>query len=94
MNADVLKRLERLAELKIPESAREKTLRELERMVAYVSTLEELDLEGVEPLYQVTEQGSNVFREDEVVCFEDREALLSNAPMRRGELFAVPKTFS
>ena len=33
----------------------------------------------------------NVFRKDEVVDFEDKEALLSNAPEQERNMFKIPK---
>lgn len=33
----------------------------------------------------------NVFRKDEVISFEDNEALLANAPERERNMFKIPK---
>ena len=93
VNENVLERVSRLAELELPKE-REQVLQDFQRMVEFAGMLEELDLNGVEPLYQVNEgEAGNAFREDLVTLELDREEALSNAPKRRGEFFEVPKTF-
>ena len=70
------------------ENATEKDLQEI---LSYMETLNELDTQGVEPLshsFPVT----NVFHEDEVIPSMDREALLANAPNQKDGCFQVPKT--
>ncbi len=76
-------------ELSVPE--KEKCLNNLQDIVSYLDTLNELDTEGVETLshsFAVT----NVFREDIVKPSVDRELLLSNAPRQKDGCFNVPKT--
>ena len=36
-------------------------------------------------------EAKNVFRKDEVVVFEDNEALLANAPEKERNMFKIPK---
>ena len=63
-------------------------------MVEFAGMLEELDLGGVEPLYQVNEgEAGNAFREDLATQAMEQEEALRNAPQRRGAFFEVPKTF-
>ena len=57
---------------------------DLENIIKYISQLNELDTEGVEPTYQVFEM-ENVWRDDEIVKQEaEREALLQLAPAYQG----------
>ena len=57
---------------------------ELQNIIKYISQLDELDTDGVEPTYQVFEM-ENVWREDEILPQDaDREALLALAPDFRG----------
>lgn len=63
----------------------------LERILGYIDQLSELDTDGVEPTYQVTDLES-VFREDVVDNYGiDKQALLALAPERVGDQIKVPK---
>lgn len=65
--------------------------KDLTQIIDYISQLDELDTEGVEPTYQVFEM-ENVWREDEIKAQEaDREALLSLAPEAHENQIKVPK---
>ena len=39
-------------------------------------------------------EAKNVFRKDEVKVFEDRQALLQNAPEKEQNMFKIPKVIS
>jgi aspartyl-tRNA(Asn)/glutamyl-tRNA(Gln) amidotransferase subunit C len=80
-----------LAKLTISAEEKEKVGKDLDRILGYIETMNELDTEGVEPMSHVLPV-KNVFREDEVVNRENREELLKNAPKRIEGSFAVPKT--
>lgn len=65
--------------------------KDLNQIIEYISQLDELDTEGVEPTYQVFEM-ENVWREDEIKPQEaDREALLALAPEAADNQIKVPK---
>jgi aspartyl-tRNA(Asn)/glutamyl-tRNA(Gln) amidotransferase subunit C len=59
-------------------------------MIAFVEKLNELDLEGVQPLMHMTDE-VNVLREDEVTGSITREEALKNAPAHDDQFFKVPK---
>ncbi len=82
-----------LAKLSLEEGEREALREEMEKMVAFVEKLGEMDTSQVEPLVQVGETG-NVFREDVVKELDNEEvqALLANAPRSKEGQFLVPKT--
>lgn len=63
---------------------------ELSAIVEYIEKLNELDVEGVEPLAHCLPI-HNVFREDVVKESLSNEEALSNAPQRHDEYFKVPK---
>ena len=93
VNEDVLERVSKLAELELSKE-REQVLQDFQRMVEFAGMLEELDLGGVEPLYQVNEgEAGNAFREDLATQEMEQEEALRNAPQRRGAFFEVPTTF-
>ena len=57
----------------------------------YISQLDELDTDNVEPTYQVFEM-ENVWREDEILPQEaDREALLALTKETKDNQIKVPK---
>ena len=65
--------------------------KDLDNIVKYISQLDELDTEGVEPTYQVFEM-KNVWREDEIQTFEaDREDLLALTKDVKDHQIKVPK---
>lgn len=79
-----------LARLELePEEKRDMTA-ELERIVAYMDVLNQLDTAGVEPMSHVFPV-KNVLREDEVTPSQDRAGLLAGSPAGDGEAFLVPK---
>jgi aspartyl-tRNA(Asn)/glutamyl-tRNA(Gln) amidotransferase subunit C len=80
-----------LAKLELSEDEKQAAKSDMERMLDYIDTLNELDTEGVEPMSHVFPV-ENVFREDEVVNGDGSEATLRNAPVRKEQSFKVPKT--
>ncbi len=82
-----------LAKLELSEEEKETAKSDMEKMLAYIDKLNELDTDGVEPLSHVFET-VNVFREDIVTNKDGHEEVLSNAPEQKGRSFAAPKTFA
>lgn len=81
-----------LAKLELTAEERERAKNEMANMLAYVGKINELDTEKV----KIASDAStiyNVFREDEVTNFDDRENILSNAPEQLEGNFKVPRTF-
>jgi len=69
--------LAKLSNFKLEENEIESLGSDLENIIGYISQLNELDTEGVEPTYQVFEM-ENVWREDEIKKQEaTREELLA-----------------
>ena len=63
----------------------------MERIIDYISQLDELNTEGIEPTYQVFEM-ENVWRPDQIEPQEaDREELLSLTKEVRNNQIKVPK---
>ena len=81
-----------LAKLELSEEEKEQAKRDMETMLDYIDTLNELDTEGIEPMSHVFPI-HNVFREDVVVNGDDRENMLANAPEQKDGCYKVPKTF-
>ena len=78
------------AQLTLDEEAKQRLLREMGDLLAYVDKLNELDTDDVEPMMHVLDI-SNVYREDVVTGSLDHEAALKNAPKTDGAYFLVPR---
>lgn len=91
LDESALEKAELLAKLKIEDSERERTITEMEKLLAYAEKLNELDTEGVLPLSHGRVE-EVCFREDEVTNPDGREQTLCNAPEQKDGQFVVPKT--
>lgn len=80
-----------LSRLALPQDEKVAMMGDLERIIGYMDSLDQLDVAGVEPMSHVVPV-SNVFRADEVETSFDRAALLANAPVPDKETFLVPKS--
>ena len=77
--------LAELSDFKLEEAEKESLRGDLENIIKYISELDNLDTEGVEPTYQVFEM-ENVWREDEILPQDaNREELLATAPAFHGK---------
>lgn len=80
----------RLARLALTDEERVKYRAQLERILESMKSLDKHDTKNTPPTSHVIPV-SNVWREDEMVVWEDREAILSNAPDREDVFFKVKK---
>lgn len=80
----------RLARLKLSAEEKKKFTSQLGNILDYAEQLKELDTEKIAPTAHAVPM-SNVFREDKVVKWKDKEGLLQGAPDRNGDFFVVPK---
>jgi len=90
VNDAMIDKLAHLARLEFNDSDRQEIKTDLQRMIAFVEKLNELDLSGVEPLLHMSDR-VNVLREDEIKGSVDRESALKNAPLHDDKFFKVPK---
>ncbi len=86
---DVLK-LAKLSRLKLSEDEIVKFQTELSAILEYVNQLDGVDVEGLEPTYQVTGL-KNVLRKDEVAEQTEQSALLKNTPAKEGDYIKVKR---
>lgn len=83
--------LAQLSSLQLDDTEAEALRVDLERILGYIEQLSELDTEGVEPTYQVTDL-QNVWRDDVVDDYGlGRDELLSLAPDAEKNQIKVPK---
>ena len=90
VNDTMVDKIAHLARLQFNEAEKTSIKTDLQRMIAFVEKLNELDTTGVAPLLHMS-SNINVLREDEIKGSVSREEGLKNAPLHDGEFFKVPK---
>lgn len=90
IDTETAARVAKLARIAVPEQDLPKLAGELNGILAFMEQLNEVDVEGVEPMTSVTPQRLKR-REDVVTDGSQQEAVLVNAPDQREGFFAVPK---
>lgn len=89
LTADQVRWVAHLARLEVSDAELETMTRQLNAVVDYVTLLQSIDTDGVEPLAHALEV-HNVFRQDEPGLSLPVAAALANAPDRRGDFYSVP----
>lgn len=83
-------RVAKLARIKVEPEALPGLAAEFNTILGFIEQLEEVDVDGVEPMTSVTPQ--RLKRREDVVTDGDQQAkVLANAPDAREGFFAVPK---
>jgi len=90
VNDALIEKLAHLSRLEFNSKEKNEIKNDLQKMIAFVEKLDELDISGVEPLLHMTDE-VNVLREDEVKGSISRDEALKNAPEHDGIFFKVPK---
>ncbi len=88
---ELIKYLESLARITLTESEEEKVGKELQDILTYIDTLNELDTTDVEAMSH-SFPVANVFRKDEVKPSMSPDEIVANAPESQDGAFVVPKT--
>lgn len=91
INCENIKHLTSLSNFEMSDAEAEKLSGDLQGIINYISQLDELDTENIEPTYQVFEM-ENVWRADEIVPQgATREDLLSLTKEEKDNQIKVPK---
>jgi aspartyl-tRNA(Asn)/glutamyl-tRNA(Gln) amidotransferase subunit C len=80
-----------LARLQLKDDEAEALKEDMNKILGYMETLNELDTAGVKPLEHVTEITSTHFRKDEAKEPVSHEEALKNAPDADSDYFRVPR---
>lgn len=80
-----------LARLQLNDDEAESLKEDMNKILGYMETLNELDTSNVEPLEHVTEITSSQFRKDEAKEPLSHEDALKNAPDADSDYFRVPR---
>ena len=87
----LLTRLEKLSYVKIADDKREEVIGQLSEILTFVDNLAELDTEGVDDTFAMTDDGTYA-RPDEAACdTQISQDILSHAPQSEDGFFIVPK---
>ena len=90
VNDAMVEKLAHLSRLLFNETEKAEIKNDLQRMIAFVEKLNELDLDNVEPLLHMSDE-VNILRDDVVKGSVSRLQALQNAPLHDEQFFKVPK---
>ena len=90
IDIDTARRVAHLARIAVDEADLPKLAEELSGILGFMEQLNEVDVEGVEPMTSVTPMRLKR-RKDEVTDGDMVDSILKNAPDAREGFFAVPK---
>lgn len=90
VDLDTVKRVAKLARIAVDDAKAEKMQGELNTILGFVDQLNEVDVDGVEPMTSVVETDMKK-REDVVTDGDDVSAVTINAPASEDGFFMVPK---
>ena len=90
VDADTVRRIAHLARIAVPENEIAHLQGELNAILAFVEQLQEVDVEGVEPMTSVTPMAMKK-RADVVTDGGIAEDIVKNAPASEDHFFLVPK---
>lgn len=85
-----VRRIAKLARIRVEDADVARLRGELNGILGWIEQLQEVDVQGVQPLTGAAQMALRL-REDAVTDGGNAEAVLSNAPDRAGDFYAVPK---
>ena len=91
INCETIEHLADLSNFSVSDTENKSLQKDLTEILKYISQLDEVDVTGIEPTYQVFEM-ENVWREDEIIPQEAlREDLLALTKEQKDNQIKVPK---
>lgn len=90
VSKEELLHIAKLSDLKISEDEVDNYRLNLEDILNFADIVKNANVDGLDETIGANDN-YNVFREDEIKEFEDRDALLQNAPEKERDMFKVPK---
>ena len=90
VNKEELLHIANLASLKLKDEEIDNYLKNLEEILDFAEIVNEAPIESLEETIGINDN-YNVFRKDEVKLFEDKVALLQNAPEQERGMLKIPK---
>lgn len=86
-------RIAKLAMLNLTDAEIDTYTQDMQEILSYAEMINQLDTSDTDETIGAIEQ-KNVFRKDEIVAFENRDALLQNAPTQEEGMFQIPKVIN
>ena len=90
VSKEELLHIAKLADLNLRDEEVDKYLDNLKEILNFANVVNNANVDGLDITIGANEK-KNVFRKDEVIVFEDNEALLANAPEQERNMFKIPK---
>ncbi len=90
VDKDTVRRIARLARIALPEERLGPMEKELNGILRWVEQLQEVNVEGVQPMTSVVAQKLKM-RDDAVTEGDQAQAIVANAPASEDNFFLVPK---
>ena len=91
IDEQTVRKVAKLARLALPEERVAPMANELSNILTWIEQLNEVDIEGVEPMTSAVEGLSLPMREDAVTDGANPDRVLANAPKSEDGFFVVPK---
>jgi len=93
LSPETIDKIAHLARLEVQEGEKQGLLDDMNKILAFMDKLNEVDTSGVEPLIYMNDE-VNVLREDEIKQEISRAEALKNAPKGDGKFFRVAKVIN
>ncbi len=90
IDTKVVDELAHLARLSYENEAKQEIVTELNKIIAFVEKLGEINTDGIEPLIYMVDE-TNVVRKDSMKQDVTQDEGLKNAPKKDSDYFRVPK---
>jgi aspartyl-tRNA(Asn)/glutamyl-tRNA(Gln) amidotransferase subunit C len=90
IDTKVVDELAHLARLSYENEAKQEIVTELNKIIAFVEKLEEINTDGIDPLIYMVDE-TNITREDKMKQDVSQDEGLKNAPKKDSDYFRVPK---
>ncbi|MDB4710722.1 Asp-tRNA(Asn)/Glu-tRNA(Gln) amidotransferase subunit GatC [Flavobacteriales bacterium] len=90
LDESTVERIAQLSKLEFNTEEKVAILNDMNQMLDFIETLQEVDTDNVEPLIHMTED-VNVLRADDAKTTISQEEALTNAPSKDSTYFKIPK---
>lgn len=90
ISKEEIKHMAELSKIDFSEEELDNFTKELSNILEYVNQLQEIDIEGVEPTYDVSSK-IQLLREDNIKESLPREEVLKNTPEKQYGYFKLPR---
>ena len=90
LDESTVDRIAYLSKLEFNKEEKKAILNDMNQMLSFIETLQEVDTENVDPLIHMTED-VNVLRADDAITATSQKEALENAPSKDSTYFKIPK---